>query len=70
MDPLLLLILADVLVTTVVGATTEKARQLLIAKWKEGSLSETELSGLKRSKWFQQHYSKPLLPAVLEKKYD
>jgi hypothetical protein len=54
MGVLLLLILAEIAVSSALSQRQLKARQIVLQKWKEGSLSEEELYRLKRAKWFQQ----------------
>lgn len=70
MDPVLLLVTVDLIAATIVGTLRIKAQEIVLQKWKEGSLSEDELRRLKKAKWFQEQVYRAKLPATLEKKFD
>lgn len=55
MELLLLFLAAEVAAV----ALQQKARQRIVEKWKEGSLSQAELQYLKQAKWFRKLVWRP-----------
>ncbi len=71
MESLLFMIAADIVVSTAVASYQIQAREKIVKKWKEGSLTISELRWLKRQVWFQKVYLKKVKETPsFDKKYN
>jgi hypothetical protein len=70
MEGLLLLLAAEVAVSTSLAHLQRKARGKVLQKWYQGSLTLEELQVLKRMKWFQQLWKPTSKIPSSEKKND
>lgn len=68
MEPLLFMIAADLVVTTALTSYQVKARERILKKWFEGTLTMPELLWLKRQVWFRKMYMKVKTPIEEGKK--
>ncbi len=53
MSTILLLMFAEIAISTALSHRIRKTRETILRKWLEGSLTEEELKTLKKTKWFQ-----------------
>lgn len=64
------MIAADLVVTSALTSYQVKAREKILTRWKEGSLSMPELLWLKRQVWFRKVYMKKLKVSIDKEKKD
>lgn len=70
METLLFVLAADIVVSTALTSYHIKAREKVLKRWKEGSLSLSELLWLKKQRWFRNLYMKLKTPIEKSKKED
>jgi hypothetical protein len=63
MGAILLLLFAEMAISTALSYEIRKRREAILKKWIEGSLTEQELRQLKKAKWFRSLW-KPTLERV------
>jgi hypothetical protein len=69
METLLFFVATDIVVRGVLAKYQVDARERILKKWREGSLTSSELLWLKRQLWFQRLYlKKPKSVISFEKK--
>lgn len=70
MEGLFLLLTAEIVASTTLAHLQMKARQKVLRKWYEGSLTVEELKKLKRMLWFRKLWNPTSRIPPFEKKND
>jgi hypothetical protein len=70
MESLLFMIAADIVISSALTGYQLRAREKIITRWKEGTLSMPELLWLKRQVWFRTVYLKKLKVSIDKEKKD